>query len=133
MRHRYLLADLKRAAEAVGRPEWGLSGPHDAGNYNSKPWETGFFVSQGGSWDAEYGRFFLDWYSSNLLRHAEKLLTVSYQVRANLRRIFSSFKREHCRPLRFLFVCLCIKRVKTPTTATMNRSCEKANPHPHLL
>lgn len=51
------------------------------GNYNSKPWETGFFVSQGGSWDSEYGRFFLEWYSNNLLRHADKLLTVTYQAR----------------------------------------------------
>ena len=40
--------------------EWcarGWGGPHDAGNYNSRNWETGFFVSQGGSWDSEYGRF----------------------------------------------------------------------------
>lgn len=77
---RYMLADLRRAAETAHRPEWGLSGPHDAGNYNSRPWETAFFVSQGGSWDTEYGRFFLGWYSDALLRHAERLLSVSYSV-----------------------------------------------------
>ena len=52
----------------------GLSGPHDSGNYNSHAWETGFFVSQGGSWDSEYGRFFLSWYSGLLLKHADRLL-----------------------------------------------------------
>jgi hypothetical protein len=29
----------------AGHPEWGHGGPHDAGHYNSKSWETGFFVS----------------------------------------------------------------------------------------
>ena len=52
----------------------GLSGPHDSGTYNSHAWETGFFVSQGGSWDSEYGRFFLSWYSGLLLKHADRLL-----------------------------------------------------------
>ncbi len=52
----------------------GLSGPHDSGSYNSHTWETGFFVSQGGSWDSEYGRFFLSWYSGLLLKHADRLL-----------------------------------------------------------
>ncbi len=52
----------------------GLSGPHDSGNYNSHAWETSFFVSQGGSWDSEYGRFFLSWYSGLLLKHADRLL-----------------------------------------------------------
>ncbi|KAG1661170.1 hypothetical protein FOA52_002622 [Chlamydomonas sp. UWO 241] len=72
---KYMLADLKRAADAVGRPEWGLSGPHDAGHYNSSSWETGFFVSDGGSWSTPYGHFFLSWYSGMLSRHAQKVLT----------------------------------------------------------
>ncbi|GAX76884.1 hypothetical protein CEUSTIGMA_g4330.t1 [Chlamydomonas eustigma] len=72
---KYILADLKRTAEAVGRPEWGLSGPHDAGHYNSSSWETGFFVSQGGSWSTPYGHFFLSWYSGLLSKHAERILT----------------------------------------------------------
>lgn len=52
----------------------GYDGPHDCGNYNSAAWETGFFVSQGGSWDTEYGHFFLGWYSSLLLQHADRVL-----------------------------------------------------------
>ena len=58
----YMLGDLKAAAAAVGHPEWGLSGPHDAGNYNSRSWETGFFKSQGGRWQSDYGHFFQSWY-----------------------------------------------------------------------
>lgn len=49
-----------QAAREVGHPEWGYGGPHDAGSYNSLPDETGFFC-RGGSWDSEYGRFFLEW------------------------------------------------------------------------
>ena len=30
-------ASLSQTAEAIGRPEWGYSGPHDAGSYNSMP------------------------------------------------------------------------------------------------
>ena len=30
-------ASLSQTADAVGRPEWGYSGPHDAGSYNSMP------------------------------------------------------------------------------------------------
>ena len=52
----------------------GYDGPHDCGNYNSAAWETGFFVSQGGSWDTEYGHFFLGWYSRLLLEHADRVL-----------------------------------------------------------
>lgn len=58
----------------------GLSGPHDAGHYNSSSWETGFFVSQGGSWSTPYGHFFLSWYSGLLVRHAERILTVAQEV-----------------------------------------------------
>jgi beta-amylase len=34
---RRALASLARAAAEVGHPEWGNSGPHDAGHYNSNP------------------------------------------------------------------------------------------------
>ncbi|BDA47842.1 beta-amylase 1, chloroplastic [Coccomyxa sp. Obi] len=71
---RYMMASLRRAAEAAGHPEWGYDGPHDCGNYNSAAWETGFFASQGGSWDTEYGHFFLGWYSRLLLEHADRVL-----------------------------------------------------------
>ena len=46
-----------------GVQRWG-GGPHDAGNYNSRSWETGFFKSQGGGgrWQSHYGHFFQSWY-----------------------------------------------------------------------
>ncbi|CAL6432643.1 unnamed protein product [Bathycoccus prasinos] len=47
-------------AAEVGRIEWGGSGPHDCGGYNNLPQETGFFRADRGSWDSEYGQFFLD-------------------------------------------------------------------------
>ena len=52
----------------------GYDGPHDCGNYNSAAWETGFFVSDGGSWNSEYGHFFLAWYSRQLMQHADRVL-----------------------------------------------------------
>lgn len=42
---------LTENAEKLGKPKWGLCGPHDAGGYNDWPESTGFFRSQGGSWD----------------------------------------------------------------------------------
>jgi beta-amylase len=30
---KYMLADLRAAARAVGHPEWGHGGPHDAGRW----------------------------------------------------------------------------------------------------
>ena len=52
---RHALASLAAAAQRVGRPEWGYTGPHDAGHYTSTPESTGFF-SEDGSWDTPYGR-----------------------------------------------------------------------------
>lgn len=77
---RRALASLARAAVAVGRPEWGNAGPHDAGTYNSGPEETGFFRRWGGRWDTEYGRFFLSWYSQALLEHGERMLAAAGSV-----------------------------------------------------
>lgn len=77
---KYMLSSLKAAALAAGHPEWGLGGPHDAGDYNSRPSETGFFPSSGGSWDSDYGRFFLSWYSGQLLAHADRVLGAARAV-----------------------------------------------------
>jgi beta-amylase len=77
---RYMLESLKAAAVAAGHPEWGHGGPHDAGTYNSLAPETGFFKSYGGSWEGEYGRFFLEWYSGELVRHADRLLGEARRV-----------------------------------------------------
>lgn len=70
---RFLVASLSAAAQQVGQPHWGNSGPHDAGLYCQWPHQTGFFHHQG-SWYSEYGRFFLQWYSRQLLQHADQLL-----------------------------------------------------------
>eukprot|EP00879_Flechtneria_rotunda_P001310 GHRR01001460.1.p1 GENE.GHRR01001460.1~~GHRR01001460.1.p1 ORF type:complete len:563 (+),score=199.40 GHRR01001460.1:149-1837(+) len=75
----FMVASLSAAAQQVGQPHWGNSGPHDAGSYRQWPHQTGFFHHQG-SWDSEYGRFFLQWYSSMLLQHAEDVLAGAGRV-----------------------------------------------------
>ena len=45
---RRALESLAQAAVAAGRPEWGKGGPHDAGTYNSRPDDTGFFANGAG-------------------------------------------------------------------------------------
>lgn len=72
----------------------GMSGPHDAGHYNSSSWETGFFISQGGSWSTPYGHFFLSWYSGLLWNHAERVLTEASDIlnRTGRPRVFKALK-----------------------------------------
>ncbi|KAL1371055.1 beta-amylase 3, chloroplastic [Arachis hypogaea] len=70
---KYMKASLAAAAEAIGKKEWGTSGPHDSGKYNQFPEDTGFFKREG-TWNSEYGQFFLEWYSSKLLDHGDKIL-----------------------------------------------------------
>lgn len=91
---KYMLQSLKEAAEKVNRPEWGHGGPHDAGNYNAHAWETGFF-HQKGSFQSEYGHFFLSWYSEMLIKHAESVLTAVSDVlgRAGERRASKSIQQ----------------------------------------
>lgn len=72
----------------------GLSGPHDAGHYNSSSWETTFFVSEGGSWSTPYGHFFLAWYSGLLANHAQRILTRASEIlnSAGRPRVFKGLK-----------------------------------------
>lgn len=72
---KYMLGHLKAAAEAAGKPEWGSTGPTDAGNYNNWPEDTDFFKKEGGGWSVPYGDFFLTWYSQMLLDHGERILS----------------------------------------------------------
>ncbi|GAQ87188.1 beta-amylase [Klebsormidium nitens] len=76
---RYMLEQLGKAAEAVDRYEWGYSGPHDSGRYNDWPHATGFFGSYE-SFNSEYGRFFLEWYSNVLLKHGDKVLEAASEA-----------------------------------------------------
>ena len=56
-----------------------MQGPHNAGSYNSRFWETDFFRDCG-SWDSEYGEFFLSWYSNLLIHHADVMLQAAAGV-----------------------------------------------------
>ncbi|KAL3817960.1 hypothetical protein ACJIZ3_003865 [Penstemon smallii] len=73
---KYMRASLAASAEAIGKNDWGREGPHDAGQYSQFPEDTGFF-RRDGTWDSEYGQFFLGWYSEKLLEHGDKILTAA--------------------------------------------------------
>ncbi|KAM1104464.1 hypothetical protein ACFX15_012487 [Malus domestica] len=77
---KYMLSSLKAAAEAAGKPEWGSTGPTDAGHYNNWPEDTPFFRKEGGGWNTTYGEFFLGWYSQMLLDHGERILTSAKSI-----------------------------------------------------
>lgn len=76
----YMISSLQAAAEAFGKPEWGHTGPTDAGHYNNWPEDTNFFKKEGGGWDSQYGEFFLTWYSEMLLNHGERILQSSKAI-----------------------------------------------------
>ncbi|GAA0159580.1 hypothetical protein LIER_16322 [Lithospermum erythrorhizon] len=71
---KYMRASLQASAEAIGKKDWGRGGPHDSGKYNQFPEDTGFF-KRDGTWNSEYGQFFLEWYSGKLLEHGDRILT----------------------------------------------------------
>eukprot|EP00727_Mastigamoeba_balamuthi_P006794 m51a1_g2735 putative beta-amylase (445) ;mRNA; f:898551-900192 len=77
-----MMTDLKAAATAYGRPEWGASGPGNAGGYNSKPPSSTDFFREGGSdnFQSEYGRFFQKWYSQVLLDHSSDVLAEAQKI-----------------------------------------------------
>ncbi|KAL0393805.1 UNVERIFIED_CONTAM: Beta-amylase 8 [Sesamum latifolium] len=72
---KYLLQNLQKAAKLRGHSFWGR-GPDNAGYYNSKPHETGFFCERG-DFDSYYGRFFLQWYTKVLIDHADNVLSLA--------------------------------------------------------
>ncbi|XP_057992557.1 inactive beta-amylase 9 isoform X2 [Hevea brasiliensis] len=72
-----MLNFLKQHAEATGNPLWGFGGPHDAPSYDQMPNSNSFFKDHGGSWESPYGNFFLSWYSSQLLSHGNRLLSLA--------------------------------------------------------
>lgn len=51
--------DLQRAACQKGKPQWGISGPQNAGCYNSSPYGVPFFEEGLESFLSDYGQFFL--------------------------------------------------------------------------
>ncbi|XP_042034735.1 beta-amylase 8-like isoform X2 [Salvia splendens] len=72
---KYLLQNLQRAAKLRGHSFWGRA-PDNAGYYNSKPHETGFFCDSG-DYDSHYGRFFRHWYTQVLIDHADNVLSLA--------------------------------------------------------
>ncbi|XP_030533776.1 beta-amylase 3, chloroplastic [Rhodamnia argentea] len=76
---KYMRASLQASAEALGHMNWGENGPHDSGQYNQFPEETGFFRREG-TWNTEYGQFFLEWYSEKLLEHGDRILAAAKGV-----------------------------------------------------
>lgn len=72
---KYLQQSLRKAAKLRGHLFW-ARGPDNAGQYNSRPHETGFFCEQG-DYDSYFGRFFLNWYSQTLIDHADNVLSLA--------------------------------------------------------
>eukprot|EP01018_Ginkgo_biloba_P017246 Gb_27777 [translate_table: standard] len=77
---KYMLANLKQHSVALGHSVWGLGGPHDALSYNQWPNEGGFFNDNGGSWNSPYGEFFLSWYTSQLIAHGDRMLSLAARI-----------------------------------------------------
>jgi beta-amylase len=71
---KYMLAKLKDYANKMGKPQWGYGPPNNAGNYNSVPDNSPFFSNGNDNWNTEYGRFFLSWYSHELIQHGDTIL-----------------------------------------------------------
>lgn len=72
---KYLMQNLQKAAKLRGHSLWARA-PDNAGYYNSKPHETGFFCEKG-DYDSYYGRFFLRWYTQVLIDHADNVLSLA--------------------------------------------------------
>ncbi|KAE8693176.1 Beta-amylase 8 [Hibiscus syriacus] len=66
---------LRKAAKLRGHSFW-ARGPDNAGHYNSRPHETGFFCERG-DYDSYYGHFFLHWYAQSLMDHADNVLSLA--------------------------------------------------------
>ncbi|CAN6271307.1 unnamed protein product [Urochloa humidicola] len=72
---RYMQKNLRQSAVSRGHLFW-ARGPDNAGYYNSRPHETGFFCD-GGDYDSYYGRFFLNWYAGVLIDHVDQVLSLA--------------------------------------------------------
>uniref|UniRef100_A0A6M2F826 Beta-amylase n=1 Tax=Populus davidiana TaxID=266767 RepID=A0A6M2F826_9ROSI len=72
---KYSQQNLRKAAKLRGHSFW-ARGPDNAGQYNSRPHETGFFCERG-DYDSYFGRFFLQWYSQSLIDHADNVLSLA--------------------------------------------------------
>mmetsp|Transcript_12859 Transcript_12859/g.31792 ORF Transcript_12859/g.31792 Transcript_12859/m.31792 type:complete len:433 (+) Transcript_12859:750-2048(+) len=83
----YAMASLRKAADAVGHPEWAhRGGPANAGDYNARPDDSAPFFTASGhdNYASAYGRFYLEWYASQLEEHGRRVLTNASSVFAPL-------------------------------------------------
>jgi len=75
---KYMLANLSASAASVGHPEWGHGGPNNAGGYNcnvcSGDNSCPFYTNGFDNFASPYGQFFLNWYSSLLVDHGDRIL-----------------------------------------------------------
>jgi beta-amylase len=93
---KYLLQDLKNSATKIGHPEWGNSGPNNAGNYNSSPLNTPFFMDNSqNNYASSYGKFFLNWYSSKLLEHGRIILSSAKKIFSPFNVNIAGFLKEY--------------------------------------
>lgn len=73
-----MLASLKNCAENAKESEWGQV-PDDTGSYNQLPEDTEFFKKDG-TWSTLRGRFFLQWYSDQLIAHGDRILKSARRI-----------------------------------------------------
>ncbi|XP_020247172.1 LOW QUALITY PROTEIN: beta-amylase 2, chloroplastic-like [Asparagus officinalis] len=71
----FLMKSLRNCRRSKGHSFW-HKGAQITQSYNSQPRETGFFCD-GGEYDSYYGRFFLAWYSQELVDHADRVLSLA--------------------------------------------------------
>jgi len=79
----YMLKSLREAANNVGHPEWGKGGPDNAGNYYSQPGDADaafWHELAPNNYASPYGYFFLNWYTTQLLRHGDAILAMARDI-----------------------------------------------------
>ncbi|XP_031115046.1 beta-amylase-like [Ipomoea triloba] len=74
---KYMVADWKKANEDAGHGNWEM--PGNAGTYNDTPDKTGFFQTNG-TYQTDFGKFFLTWYSNKLIIHGDQILGEANKV-----------------------------------------------------
>lgn len=71
---KYMLQSLADAARVQQAPAGCGQPPDGTGSYNDAPDRASFFAGKDGAWSSEAGRFFLRWYASCLVQHADGVL-----------------------------------------------------------
>jgi beta-amylase len=74
------VAQLKEEAVAAGHSEYAHN-PYNVGSFNAKPGETQFWQDGAdGSWNSDYGQWFIRWYASVLNTHTGNVLGLARKV-----------------------------------------------------